>query len=379
MIPVELASVVDALTPENLVNALSLGALYALIAVGYTMVYGIIKLINFAHGEIYMLGAVWALGILSIQALTGLNLFVALIPAMILCALVGMTVDWSAYLSLRRKSVVADWLSIALICWMGISAIFFKLTDDRSNPLFDETMHMFWLVMIIATPVVMALLALLEKRGLFGYPRAIKSDRINALITAIGMSLILQTLVQLILGATPKALPVESYPAFFNEQVFWLFGAPVLGKELAIWVVTLLMVVCLQWLVMRTKIGAAMRACSQDPEAAALMGVSVDKVIAVTFAIGSAMAAVAGVLYAAKVGGNIEFRMGYYPGLLAFAAAVLGGIGNIRGALLGGVLIGMVQAFSGKPSEITLPFVVMIIVLLVRPWGLLGKPETTRA
>jgi branched-chain amino acid transport system permease protein len=129
--------------------------------------------------------------------------------------------------------------------------------------------------------------------------------------------------------------------------------------------------------VTRTKIGTAMRACSMDQETAALMGISVDRVIAFTFVIGSAMAAVAGVLSAVKVGGNISFRMGYYPGLLAFAAAVLGGIGNIRGAMLGGVLIGFVQGFTG--GTFSAPFLVMILVLLVMPRGILGEPQATRA
>ncbi len=369
------------LTPENLVNALSLGALYALIAVGYTMVYGIIKLINFAHGEIFMLGAFWALMLVGAEQATGINLFVAIVPAMLLCAAVGMSIDWTAYLSLRRRLPLADWMSVALLAILGLGAIAYKLTGDTTHTWHSETAHgvLRWAV-IALVPVTMLALSIGEKGGLLGRSLGrVTSDRLSALITAIGMSLILQTLAQLIWGADYRAFPEDAIPAFMNERVgaFDVVGLPVLGKELAIWVTALAMMVALNLLVTRTKIGTAMRACSMDQETAALMGISVDRVIAFTFVVGSAMAAVAGILYAVKVGGNISFRMGYYPGLLAFAAAVLGGIGNVRGAMLGGVLIGFVQGFTG--GAFSVPFAVMILVLLVLPRGILGEPQATRA
>ncbi len=368
------------LTPEKLVDALSLGALYALIAVGYTMVYGIIRLINFAHGEVFMLGAFWALLIVGMDEPTGVNIFVALVPSMLMCAAVGMNVDWTTYLPLRRRLPRSDALSILSLGLLGIGAIFYKLTGDAAHVWYSDGAHtaIGWGV-IGLLPIVIFALALGEKLEWLGRSLGrVASDRLSALITAIGMSLILQTLAQLIWGAEPRAFPEASLPAFLNESVFSIFGARVAGKELVIWVAAIVIMVLLQLLVTRTKIGTAMRACSMDQKTAALMGISVDSVIAFTFVIGSAMAAIAGVLYAVKVGGSISFRMGYYQGLIAFAAAVLGGIGNIKGAMLGGVLIGFVQGFSGG-GNFSLPFVVMILVLLIMPRGILGEPQATRA
>ena len=364
---------------ESLVNALSLGALYALIAVGYTMVYGIIKLINFAHGEIYMLGVFWALIVVGMQEATGINLFVALVPAMILCAVVGFTVDWTAYLSLRRKHAVSDWASVGLLIALALAAIAYRLTGEPGHAWESPAAHRTtgWLVLLIA--VGLAALALLEKLGKLGRSLgAVRSDRLSALITAIGMSLILQTLAQLIWGPNFRTFPPAAVPTFMNEELFRIGSARVLGKELVIWLAAIVMMIGLHLLVSKTKIGIAMRACSMDQQTASLMGISVDRVIAFTFVIGSAMAAVAGVLHAAKLGGNIHFRMGYYPGLLAFAAAVLGGIGNIRGAMLGGVLIGFVQGFT-RGGGFAIPFLVMILVLLVLPRGILGEVEAKRA
>ncbi|MBI2190725.1 MAG: branched-chain amino acid ABC transporter permease [Planctomycetes bacterium] len=291
----------------HLLNACTLGAIYALIAVGYTMVYGIIKLINFAHGEIYMTGAMLAWWFVTSL---GAPLLLATAMSMAGCALVGALLDRVAYRPLR------------------------------------------------------------------------KSGRLAALITALGMSLSLQTLAQLVFGARPKAFPDESIPPFFTSG--WkVFGTTLYGKDVAIWAAAAASMAGLDLLVRRTRTGKAMRACSMDPAMAALMGIEVNRVITLTFMIGSSLAAVAGVLYALKVGGNIEPRMGYYAGLLAFAAAVLGGIGNLRGAMLGGLLIGMTQAlFAGFVSsqyDFAFAFAVMILVILVRPFGLLGQPEAQRA
>lgn len=295
----------------HLANALTLGAIYALIAVGYTMVYGIIKLINFAHGEVYMAGAMFAWWFVTEW---NIHVLIALPMAMVCCALLGASLDYIAYRPLRN------------------------------------------------------------------------STRLAALITAIGMSLILQTVAQLVFGARPKNFPDDAIPAFFaNQSEFftWLMQTPIYGKDLAIWGAALVSMIGLDFLVRKTKVGKAMRACSLDQKTAALMGVNVNRIIVMTFMIGSALAAVAGVLYALKVGGNIEPRMGYYPGLIAFAAAVLGGIGNIRGAMLGGVLIGVTQALgSGYLSssyDFAYAFLVMILVILVRPYGLLGSAAAKRA
>ena len=292
----------------NLLNALTLGGIYALIAIGYTMVYGIIKLINFAHGEVYMAGAMfawWFVTALKIPLLLALPL------SMIACAIMGVAIDFVAYRPLR------------------------------------------------------------------------KSTRLAALITAIGMSLGLQTVAMLLFGARPKSFPSEVVPAFFDSRLAMLAGNPIYGKEVAIWIAVVISVVCLDVLVHKTNIGKAMRACAQDQATAALMGINVNRIISVTFAIGSALAAVAGVLYALKVGGNIEPRMGYYPGLIAFAAAVLGGIGNLRGAILGGMLIGAIQAmgaaYLSTKYDFAYAFGAMILVILFRPYGLLGKPSAKRA
>ncbi len=293
---------------QHLLNALTLGAIYALIAVGYTMVYGIIKLINFAHGEVYMAGAMFAWFFVTQW---GVHLLLALPMAMVCCALLGAALDFIAYRPLRN------------------------------------------------------------------------STRLAALITAIGMSLILQTVAQLVFGARPKSFPSDVVPAFFGNELFTVFGSSVAGKDVAIWVAALVSMVGLDLLVRKTTVGRAMRACSLDQKTAALMGVNVNRVIVYTFMIGSALAAVAGVLYALKVGGNIEPRMGYYPGLIAFAAAVLGGIGNIRGAMLGGMLIGATQAlgagYLSAAYDFAYAFLVMILVILVRPYGLLGQAGAKRA
>jgi branched-chain amino acid transport system permease protein len=297
----------------HILNAITLGAIYALIAVGYTMVYGIIKLINFAHGEVYMSGAIltwWAVEEMKVP------LVLALFLSMIACAILGAAIDYLAYRPLRNSS------------------------------------------------------------------------RLAALITAIGVSLSLQTIAQLVFGARPHAIPDEAIPAFFKTGYIYFEGingqTPLFfGKDLALWIAAAISMVALDHLVRKTKTGKAMRACSMDQTTAALMGIDVNRVITFTFMIGSAFAAVAGVLYSLKVGGNIEPRMGYYPGLIAFAAAVLGGIGNIRGAMLGGIILGATQAlgtgYIDSRYDFAYAFAVMIVAILIRPHGLLGKPEAKRA
>ncbi|MHC4831083.1 MAG: branched-chain amino acid ABC transporter permease, partial [Planctomycetota bacterium] len=218
----------------------------------------------------------------------------------------------------------------------------------------------------------------------------------------------LQTVAQLLWTADYRFFPAESLPAFLNQTMFTWGEASLLGKEMVIWIAMVVLMVGLGGLVAFSKIGKAMRACAIDKETAALMGVNVNYVIGVTFMIGSAMAAVAGILFAVKVGGNISPRMGYYPGVIAFAAAVLGGIGSIRGAVAGGLLIGLTQAAAPKVFSVILhkldavsPFMhklgaaslasrmpaydfafafgLMILVILFRPWGLFGRAGAKRA
>jgi len=297
---------------RTLFDAITTGFLYSLIAVGYTMVYGIIKLINFAHGEVFMIGAFFGLMVVNMTAafLGGFSILLAVPVAMFGCAVLGFTMDIIAYKPLRGAT------------------------------------------------------------------------RLAALITAIGVSLSLQTIVQLF---TPEYhhFPAAHLPEFFDKAALQVQQVSLLWKELSVWVAAATLMVGLDLLVNWTKTGKAMRACALDKSTAALMGINVNRVIATTFMIGSAMAAVAGILQGIKVGGNINFRFGYYPGLIAFAAAVLGGIGSIRGAFLGGLVIGFTQVFMQTYVNISygfsFAFGVMILTIIVRPVGILGRPEAKRA
>ena len=267
---------------QQIINGLSLGSIYALIALGYTMVYGIIKLINFAHGDIYMIGAF--IGLYCGKNL-GLSLLPTLIISMIGAALCGVIIEKVAYKPLRN------------------------------------------------------------------------SPRITLLITAIGISLLLENGMKLAVGSSPKA-----FPKLLSTEVIKLGSLSIETSKILMLVVSIMLVVFLQFIVFKTKIGKAMRAASYDIEAASLMGINVNNIISITFAIGSALAGAAGVLVslAFKV---VEPYMGMIPGLKAFIAAVLGGIGSIPGALIGGLLIGLTDAIV---------FAILIIILLVKPSGLLG-------
>lgn len=281
---------------QQIINAIKVGSIYAVIALGYTMVYGIIRLINFAHGEMMMFGAYFAY-ILAVS--TPLPFIVVLFLAMGLTALLGMLIEKIAYAPLR------------------------------------------------------------------------KAPRLSVLITAIGMSLFLQNLAQLIWGAEPKRMPSVE-----------LFEPIVLGniKIDAITIVTVglsvIFMIALQIFVKHTKPGKAMRAVSEDKEAAALMGINVNNTITLTFAIGTALGALGGVLYAVAYQ-KVEFVMGIMPGLKAFVAAVLGGIGLIPGAMLGGFIIGIVEnmtkAYISTEWADGIVFLILIIVLLVKPSGIMGK------
>ena len=279
---------------QQIINGLSLGSIYALIALGYTMVYGIIKLINFAHGDIYMIGAF--IGLYCGKNL-GLSLLPTLIISMIGAALCGVIIEKVAYKPLRN------------------------------------------------------------------------SQRITLLITAIGISLLLENGMKLAVGASPKA-----FPKLLSTEVIKLGSLSLETSKILMLVVSIMLVVFLQFIVFKTKIGKAMRAASYDIEAASLMGINVNNIISITFAIGSALAGAAGVLVslAFKV---VEPYMGMIPGLKAFIAAVLGGIGSIPGALIGGLLIGLTEtltkAYISTISD-AIVFAILIIILLVKPSGLLG-------
>ena len=281
---------------QQLINGLSLGSIYALIALGYTMVYGIIKLINFAHGDIYMLGSF--IGFFAVTSL-GLGLVPALIIAMLSCAIIGVVIERIAYKPLRNAT------------------------------------------------------------------------RIAALITAIGVSYFIEAGTQKVIGAGTKV-----YPELFNNQTFMFFGLRVTTKQLIIFVITILLMLLLQFIVNKTKIGRAMRAVSVDSTAAQLMGINVNTVISTTFAIGSALAGAAGVLVGVYYN-SIDPLMGMIPGVKAFVAAVFGGIGVIPGAMLGGFFIGicetLVAGYGFSTYKDAIVYIILIVILLIKPSGLLGK------
>lgn len=282
-------------------NGITLGGVYALIAVGYTMVYGVIQLINFAHGEIYMLGGFMAY---TLVAVLGMPFFPAFILTLLICALLGIILDFVAYRPLR------------------------------------------------------------------------KAPRLAALITAIGMSIFLQNMAMLVWGSQIKSYPRDILPLFFSESAITFGDVSLSWLQLFILAITLTSMIILHLTIHKTRIGMAMRAISQDKTASALMGIGVNRVISFTFAIGSAMGGMAGILVGLYY--NAIFpTMGYVAGIKAFAAAVLGGIGSVPGAMLGGGVLGIAEVMGAGyiSSEYRdgISYAVMIAVILFKPSGLIGK------
>ncbi|MGW6914122.1 branched-chain amino acid ABC transporter permease [Kitasatospora sp. NPDC054939] len=305
--------------PQQLANGLILGALYGLVAIGYTMVYGIVQLINFAHGEIFMVGGFGAL---------------------------------TAYLALPGGTSL--WLALPL--------------------------------MLIAGVLVSTLTAVAAER--FAYRPLRSAPRLAPLITAIGLSIVLQ---QLVFSFYPDAKKARVFPKIPGDP--FEFGSVAIQRsDLFLIVAAPLCMVILGWFVTKTRSGRAMQATSQDPDTAKLMGIDTDRIIVMAFAIGAAFAAVAAVAYGLR-SGQVDFRMGFLLGLKAFTAAVLGGIGNIYGAMLGGLALGLAEAlatgyiqhlpgmdlFGGGAWKDVWAFVLLIVVLLVRPQGLLGERVADRA
>ncbi len=291
---------------QQCVNGLSWGAIYALIAVGYTMVYGVLQLINFAHGDVYMIGAMtgfYAAGWLGIgQNPTWIGFFILLLAAMVICAVLGVLIERIAYRPLRNQ------------------------------------------------------------------------PRLNALITAIGVSMFLEFGGQRIFGATPQAFPVAVLPLIGWQ---WVIGGVVItGVDLLICVMTLLLMVILWVLVMHTRTGMALRAVSFRFDTASLMGINPDRIISFAFILGSALAGVAGILVAFRAP-KVDPLMGLIPGIKAFVAAVLGGIGSIPGAVAGGLLLGLTEVFVAgyldSQYRDAVAFVILIVILLVKPSGLFGQ------
>lgn len=289
---------------QHIINGLSLGSIYALIALGYTLVYGILQLINFAHSDVYMIGAFAAYYTASFAALNdkpGIStLIILLLAAMAACSALGLTIERFAYRPLR------------------------------------------------------------------------KAPKINILITAIGVSLLLQYSSQLFFGADPKV-----FPTIIEDSVIAEFGGVQLKSlDVAVLIVTLLMMVALNFLIFKTKLGKAMRAVSTNASVASLMGVNTDRIIAFTFIVGSSLAGVGSVLVGMKYP-KIDPLMGMMIGLKAFVAAVLGGIGSIGGAVLGALIMGlseeMVVGYLSSTYRDALAFGILIVILIFRPAGLLGK------
>ena len=297
---------------QQLINGLALGSIYALIALGYTMVYGVLRFINFAHSDVLMLGAFAAFflapaigTVLPPQSYSGA--FVVIVLAAAICAAIGILIELLAYRPLRNR------------------------------------------------------------------------PKLTVLITAIGVSLFIEFTCQhrAIFGANTKP-----FPKLIPDHDFHFGGLVVSNQDVVVPLVTAVLLAALWFIVQRTRIGTAMRAVSFNPQAAALMGVNINRIISFTFGLGSALAAVAGVLYAMKAPG-IEPLMGIQPGLRAFVAAVLGGIGNLPGAALGGLLLGLLETFAGGIPGVSnyrdgIAFAILIVVLLVRPAGLLGRVQTEK-
>ena len=298
---------------QQLFNGLVLGSVYALVALGYTMVYGILQLINFTHGEVLMVGAM--------VSLTVVSLLQTFLPGM------------------------APWA-------------------------------MMLLALLTAIPACMALSATIE---LLAYRPLRNAPRLAPLITAIGLSIVLQTLAMLVWGPNPMVFP-DLLPTI---PIQWQ-GAFIAPKQLLILAVSAVLMAALVLLIQYSRLGRAMRAVSESPSMAMLMGINPDKIIALTFMIGAALAAVAGLLVAMNYN-IVHFTMGFILGLKAFTAAVLGGIGNVPGAVLGGLLLGIIESlgagyigditggFLGSHYQDIFAFAVLILVLLFRPSGLLGE------
>lgn len=304
---------------QQLINGLVLGSMYALVALGYTMVYGVLNLINFAHGDVLMIGAMVSITLLQIieqiaPELPGVvKLMLAIVGAIPVCVLVNIIIERVAYRRLRN------------------------------------------------------------------------APRLAPLITAIGVSILLQTFAMMIWGRSP--IPV---PQVMPSEPIQILGAFITPTQVMLLVLAALCMFALVMLVERTRLGRAMRATAENPRVAGLMGVDANRVVVATFAIGAALAAVAGVMWAANYA-SAQFAMGFVPGLKAFSAAVLGGIGNIYGAMVGGLLLGLIESlgagyigpltgdFLGSQYQDIFAFIVLIIVLTLRPSGIMGERVADRA
>jgi branched-chain amino acid transport system permease protein len=316
---------------QQISNGLTLGAMYALVALGYTLVYGIIELINFAHGDVFMFSTV-----------------------------------------------------IVLIVVQNL-----RITEPVSN-----VFVLFGLILVLIGIAMLVSAGLNASIEFVAYRRLRKAPRLAPLIAAIGVSFVLENVVQLWRGAGFTAFP-RIFPSAFRDHLdFGLFSIPatfdtgigltIRALDIFIIVASVALMFGLDRFIRSTKLGRAMRATAQDPEAAALMGVNINRTISITFLIGGALAGAAGVLYNLYVG-QVWFFAGFQLGLIAFTAAVLGGIGNVRGAVLGGFLIGLIQSLAiqfidnGVAWSDAVVFAILILILVLRPSGLLGQQVPDKA
>jgi branched-chain amino acid transport system permease protein len=294
---------------QHFINGISLGSIYALIALGYTMVYGVLNLINFAHADVYMIGAFvayYTAQLFGLQAHPGfVSLFILLIASMVICSLLGVAIERLAYRPLRH------------------------------------------------------------------------APKLNILITAIGVSLFLEYCGQIIFGADPKLFPV----VIAESELFTFFNVPIRSIDATILIVAFISMIGLRYIIFNTKTGRAMRAISTSSSLASLMGINVDRVISITFVIGSSLAGIGSILVGLKYP-KIEPLMGMLVGLKAFVAAVLGGIGSVPGAVLGGLLMGlseeMVVAYISSTYRDAFAFGILIIILVFKPTGLMGKTQVEK-
>ena len=358
---------------QNLIYGIQLGSLYALIALGYTMVYGVLRLINFAHGDVYMVGAFMGFYActrwLPFQDLSthpeasGQNIALALLTLLIvmaICAILGALIERFAYRPLRNGLKPADAHFWGLCAAFPIAA--------RITPFASVKGVAIWLAIGISLGFALRpLIALLAKR------MVLTSSRLNALITAIGVSLLLENGGLLVFGANPNFVP-NMVP---EKNIVIPGGIGVGSSQLAILVISLILMGVLRSIVLFTRRGKAMRAISHDIEAAKLMGIDTDGVISFTFALGAALAGAGGAMIAVLTHIKITPLFGLQPGLKAFVAAVLGGAGNIPGAVVGGLVMGVAETFVAASKYNTfkdsIAFCILIAVLLVRPAGLFGK------
>lgn len=345
---------------QHFFNALALGSLYGLIAIGYTMVYGILRLINFAHGDIFMLGAYFVF----FSTISFMPAWAA-----VLLILLAVLVYYSVFIGFKTP-IKSYWAALFIILILALAYYVFIAPQDFTP---------IWILAVCFAVFVTSAGGIAVDR--IAYRPLRDAPRISALISAIGMSFLIENLATVLFTGVPKSV---KQPELLVKPIQWHLGDGATGvirivpMALIVPIVSLVLVLLLLWIINKTKPGLAMRAISRDIETTRLMGVSVDKIIAFTFGLGSALAAIAGIMWALRYP-QIHPYMGVIPGLKAFIAAVIGGIGSVEGAMLGGLLLGFIEimiiaffpSLSGYRDAFA--FIMLIMILLVMPTGLMGK------